>query len=190
MLAQRPALMRSVEKRLPSEADDVAARRDLTRLAAVTPPLRGRVHLGRPAPPLDLLSWYRAAEVRFGIRWEVLAAINFVESAFGKVRNVSSAGAQGPMQFEPATWREYGLGGDVHNPRDAILGAANLLAANGGQRRERDALLHYNNSALYVGAVEHYAHRIARDRAAFFEYYSWQVYVRTPTGYERVTGPR
>ena len=37
--------------------------------------------------------------------------INLVETRFNRLRNNSSAGAQGPMQFMPATWRAYGLGG-------------------------------------------------------------------------------
>ena len=93
------------------------------------------------------------------------------------------------MQFEPATWHAYGLGGDINDPHDAILAAANYLAANGGVSHERDALFHYNHSALYVDAIERYAHRIAHDRRAFYGYYSWQVYFRTATGSRRVTGP-
>ena len=94
------------------------------------------------------------------------------------------------MQFEPATWRAYGLGGDINDPHDAIFGAANYLAANRGARDERAALYHYDNSPLYVDAVERYANRIAGDRHAFFEYYAWQVYFRTSAGSRRVTGPR
>lgn len=94
------------------------------------------------------------------------------------------------MQFEPATWRAYGLGGDIHDPHDAILGAANYLAANHGATREREALYHYNPSRLYVDAVARYANRIARNEHAFFRYYSWQVYFRTAAGYRRVTGPK
>jgi soluble lytic murein transglycosylase-like protein len=189
-LASEPRLARSVGKQFPALSSDVAARTDLARLAATGPPFRTRPRLG-PAPPANrLLEWYREAERRFGIRWQLLAAINFVESAFGRVRNTSGAGARGPMQFEPATWRAYGLGGNVNDPRDAILGAANYLAANGGVHRERDALYRYNHSALYVDAVTRYANRIARDRHAFFDYYSWQVYFRSAAGYRRVTGPR
>src|SRR5581483_3724615 len=117
-----------------------------------------------------LRAWYDAAERRFGIHWQVLAAVNFVESDFGRVRNTSVAGAQGPMQFLPATWRRYGLGGDVHDPHDAIMGAANYLAASGGRHDVRNALWHYNPSGLYVDAVLHYAHRIAHVPYAFDEY--------------------
>lgn len=184
-LARDPRLARSVEAGLPRIANDVRAREDLNRLVVGMPAPRGALDLGRPASAADLLAWYRLAERRFHVRWELLAAVNFVESAFGKVKNTSGAGAQGPMQFEPATWRAYGLGGDVNDPHDAILGAANYLAANGGGRRERDALWHYNPSGLYVDAVERYANSMARSHDAFFEYYAWQVYV----GGRRVTGP-
>jgi soluble lytic murein transglycosylase-like protein len=189
-LATDRLLARGVVQRLPALAGDVAAHTDLARLAAMGPVPRTRPQLGPAPPPLRLLGWYRAAQQRFHVRWQLLAGINFVESAFGKVRNPSTAGAQGPMQFEPATWRAYGLGGDIDNPRDAILGAANYLAANGGVRNERDALFHFNHSPLYVDAVERYANRIAHDPDAFFEYYSWQVYFRTQAGSRRVTGPR
>ena len=94
------------------------------------------------------------------------------------------------MQFEPATWKVYGLGGNVHNTRDAIMGAANYLAANHGRTDERTALFHYNPSQLYVDAVLRYTRRIARDPSAFYVYYSRQVYFRTATGSRRVTGPR
>ncbi|MCW2963703.1 MAG: hypothetical protein JWO17_955 [Actinomycetia bacterium] len=190
VLGERPTLARAVVKRAPAAADDVAARVDLKQLVASGPAPRVSPKIGRAAPALRLLAWYREAQRRFRVRWQLLAAVNFVESAFGKVRNTSTAGAQGPMQFEPATWRAYGLGGNVHDPHDAILGAANYLAANHGATRERDALYHYNPSRLYVDAVMRYANRIANDAHAFFRYYSWQVYFRTATGYRRVTGPR
>ena len=119
----------------------------------------------------------------------MLAAVNFVESAFNKLRNNSTSGAQGPMQFIPATWRAYGLGGNVHDPHDAILGAANYLHANGAPRDNRRALFRYNPSALYVDAVLRYARRIRTDRRAFYEYYARQVFVRTPSGLRRITGP-
>ena len=143
-----------------------------------------------PAAPADrLLAFYGEAERRFDVPWHVLAAVNFVESAFGKVRSRSSAGAQGPMQFLPATWRAYGLGGDVHDPHDAILGAANMLRANGAPRRLRAALYAYNHSDRYVDAVLAYAAVIRRNRAAYYGFHAWQVFVRTPSGYRRLTDP-
>jgi len=116
----------------------------------------------------------------------VLAAVNFVETAFGKVRSPSSAGAQGPMQFLPETWRAYGLGGDVHDPRDAIVGAANMLRANGAPRDLRAALYAYNQSRLYVDAVLAYARVLGRTRAALPAFHAWRVFVRTPAGYRLV----
>ena len=165
----------AVLKLAPDERDDLLARRDLVRLHAKTPPRKTPLRLGPPTPAATLLASYREAQHRFGVRWQLLAAINLVESAFGRARSASVTGAQGPMQFEPATWRAYGLGGDVHDPHDAILGAANYLAANGGRTDERDALWHYNPSSLYVDAVLHLAHRIAHVRYAFAEYYAWRV---------------
>jgi membrane-bound lytic murein transglycosylase B len=190
VLGERPKLARAVVKLDPAVADDVAARVKLGTLVASGPAPRARPKVGPARPAARLLAWYREAQRRFRVRWQLLAAVNFVESAFGKVRNTSTAGAQGPMQFEPATWRAYGLGGNVHDPHDAILGAANYLAANHGATREREALYHYNPSRLYVDAVSRYTNRIARDPHAFFRYYSWQVYFRTAAGYRRVTGPR
>jgi membrane-bound lytic murein transglycosylase B len=133
---------------------------------------------------------YLEAQRRFHVGWHVLAAVNYLESAFNKLRNASTAGAQGPMQFIPSTWRAYGLGGNVHDPHDAILGAANYLHANGAPRKYRRALFHYNPSSLYVDAVLRYARRIRDDPRAFYVLYSRQVFVRTPHGLVRLTGPR
>ena len=191
MLAAKPALARATFTRLPRALaaharDIVTAHGELVR---ITPPLRTRLpKVGRAAPPDDLLTWYREAQRRFGVPWRVLAAVNFVESAFGKLRSASAAGAQGPMQFMPDTWRAYGLRGNVHDPHDAILGAANYLRASGARTSIRRALYAYNPSPLYVDAVLRYARQIARP-TVFYELYSWQVYVRTRSGAVRVTGP-
>jgi membrane-bound lytic murein transglycosylase B len=170
-----------------SARDIVTAHRELVR---ITPPLRSRrIRVGPAARAAELLRWYREAQNRFGVAWRILAAVNFVESAFGKLRSASAAGAQGPMQFMPGTWRMYGLGGNVRDPRDAILGAANYLQASGARRNIRRALFAYNPSRLYVDAVLRYARQIGGDRHVFYELYSWQVYVRTRSGSVRVTGP-
>jgi membrane-bound lytic murein transglycosylase B len=191
-LAARPRLGRGVIERLPASVaaavrDEVTAQRELARLARPIP--LASVRVGRPLPAHVLLRYYREAERRFHVRWQVLAAVNFVESAFGKLRSRSAAGAQGPMQFLPSSWRVYGLGGDVHDPHDAILGAANYLRAAGAPRSYRRALFAYNPSRLYVDAVLRYARQIGRDRGAYFDYYCRQVFVRTPAGVRRVTGP-
>jgi membrane-bound lytic murein transglycosylase B len=183
-------LARAVVQLDPAAAGDVAARTDLASLAGRSAALQAAPRVGAAPPANRLRAWYREAQTRFRVRWQLLAAINFVESAFGKVRNTSTAGAQGPMQFEPATWQAYGLGGNVRDAHDAILGAANFLAANHGSTNERGALYRYNHSGLYVDAVMRYANRMTRDPRAFFRYYSWSVYIRTPAGYRRVTGPR
>jgi membrane-bound lytic murein transglycosylase B len=170
-------------------AETLAARAALVRL---TPPTRRPLRSFRTRPPAratSLLGWYREAERRFGVGWHVLAAVNFVESGFGKLRSASTAGAQGPMQFVPGTWRGYGLGGNVHDPHDAILGAANYLHASGAPRDYRRALYAYNRSSLYVAAVLRYANQIKRDVRAFYAYYAWQVWIRTTSGPRRITGP-
>jgi membrane-bound lytic murein transglycosylase B len=191
-LAQRPDLSRAVVRRLPAPLarevrTNLAAKRELWRLTPKSH--RRRFATGPALPPGALLAYYRAAQRRFGVRWSLLAAVNFVETAFNKLRNESATGAQGPMQFMPATWRAYGLGGDIHDPHDAILGAANYLHANGAPRDNARALYHYNPSPLYVDAVLRYERRIRTDPRAFYDYYAWQVYVRTPAGLRRITGP-
>ena len=162
------------------------------RLVELTPPTRLPLSAFRTGPALPartLLRFYREAERRFGVEWEVLAAVNFVETGFNRLRSRSSAGAQGPMQFMPATWRAYGLGGSVHAPRDAILGAANYLRASGAARDLRGALWHYNHSERYVDAVNAFAAQMRRDPTIFFQYHAWQVFVKTAAGPRRITGP-
>jgi membrane-bound lytic murein transglycosylase B len=192
LMSKNEGLWNQVLPRLPPKLahdtqDVVVAHRELVR---ITPPLRApTIRVGQAAPAADLLRWYHDAERRFGVPWRFLAAVNFVESAFGKLRSASAAGAQGPMQFLPSTWRTYGLGGDVHDPHDAILGGANYLRAAGARRNIRRALYAYNPSPLYVDAVLRYARRIRADIHAFYAFYSWQVFVRTTSGVHRVTGP-
>jgi soluble lytic murein transglycosylase-like protein len=164
------------------------ARLALSRLGGTPRPLRA-FKAGPPLPPGVLLRFYRQAQRRFGVGWHVLAAVNFVESAFGRLQSPSSAGALGPMQFMPPTWRAYGLGGNVRKPRDAIMGAANYLRASGAPRDYWGALYAYNHSASYVEAVLRYADQMKRDVRSFYAYYSWQVFVRTPAGLRRLTGP-
>jgi membrane-bound lytic murein transglycosylase B len=192
LLAERPRLARSTLQRVsPNLAavvrTNLIAKRELWRLTPRT--RRRRFRTGPALPPATLLRYYGEAQRRFGVPWNLLAAVNYVESAFNKLRNESATGAQGPMQFMPATWRAYGLDGNVHDPHDAILGAANYLHANGAPRNPRRALFRYNPSALYVDAVLRYASQIRADHGAFYEYYARQVFVRTPSGLRRITGP-
>ena len=136
----------------------------------------------RPAAAADLERFYREAEQRYGVDWEYLAAINFVETAFGRIRGTSVAGAQGPMQFMPSTWDMYGVGGDIHDPHDSILAAARLLRANGFRRDKTGALRHYNNSSAYVRGVTLHAQVMQRRPRAFIGYHAWQVYYLTERG--------
>ncbi len=192
LLSNRPQLAGDVLARVPGRVAaharaTIRARRKLAPLA--TPQRPQRFRTGPPEPAGVLLRHYREAERRFGVSWRVLAAVNFVESAFGRMRNRSTAGAQGPMQFIPSTWSAYGMGGDIQDPHDAILGAANYLHASGAPGDYRRALYAYNPSLLYVEAVLAYADRIRRDPRNYFAYYAWQVFVRTPHGVKRITGP-
>ncbi|NJP93632.1 lytic transglycosylase domain-containing protein [Nonomuraea sp. FMUSA5-5] len=119
-----------------------------------------QVSVGRPSSYLEL---YKAAATRCpGLSWTVLAAIGQVESGHGRNNGPSSAGALGPMQFMPATWKHYGVDGDgdgkkdIWSPYDAVPGAANYLCANkagqGGERL-RKAIWFYNHSWDYVNKV-------------------------------------
>src|SRR2546422_6240032 len=193
MRARDPALAQDVVARLSSSVarearTNVAAGSKLLSLASpVSRP--SLIRTQPPEPPGVLLGFYREAEDRFGVAWQVLAAVNYTESKFGRVVSASSAGAQGPMQFIPSTWAVYGLGGDVHDPHDAIMGAANYLHASGAPRNYRVALFHYNRSWAYVNAVLLYAKRMAADPRAYFAFYNWQVFVVTRSGDVRLTGP-
>ena len=142
-----------------------------------------------PEPADRLLRFFQEGERRFGVRWETLAAVMLIETRMGRIASSSSAGAQGPMQFIPSTWAAYGLGGDVHDEHDAVLGAANYLQANGAPGNDRAALFHYNPVPEYVAAVTGYANAMARDPELFYAYYNWQVFVRTTHGDVRLTGP-
>ena len=136
-----------------------------------------------PPPPADeLLDYYRQAESATGVGWNYLAAINLVETAFGRIEGVSTAGAQGPMQFMPSTFAAFGDGGDIHSPRDSIMAAGRYLAANGFVGDPDFALYRYNNSEQYVQAIKDYAAVIATQPTAFTAYHLWDVYYRTTAG--------
>jgi hypothetical protein len=135
-----------------------------------------------PAPADELLGYYRKAEAATGVGWNYLAAINLIETGLGRIVGVSSAGAQGPMQFLPPTFAEYGHGGDIHSLHDSIMAAGRHLAGNGFADDQDRAIFRYNNSNRYVRAVNDFAAVLAADPAAFAGYYRWEIYYRTAAG--------
>lgn len=178
-LAAKPAGARKLALAMLSNRAAASMRTDLAASASLSsltfrhrrlPPWK----IVSPPPPTTLLRYYRIAQARSQIPWQYLAAIELIETRFGRVRGPSSAGAQGPMQFLPSTWARYGRG-SINNQRGAILAAARFLHANGGPADMGDALYHYNNSSAYVAAVREYASRIRSDPRAYDGYYYWQV---------------
>lgn len=175
-----------VQSRIPPsllEAYDrnVDARRQLTAMAHVKDTLPAW-RIRAPAPAAELLGYYREAEAASGVGWNHLAAINLIETRFGSIDGVSTAGAQGPMQFMPSTFAGYGEGGDIHSPRDSIMAAGRYLAANGFAAERDHAIYRYNNADEYVQAVNDYAAVLAADPSAFTGYYRWDVYYYTASG--------
>ena len=135
---------------------------------------RRKLKTGEPPPVSELVGYYEKANRLYGIAPHYLAAIHHVETKFGRVKSHSTAGARGPMQFIPSTWRIYGRGGNIQDPHDAILAAARLLRDNGAPGSYGRALHAYNPSRLYVVAVTRYAQRIAADPYALLFLYCWQ----------------
>jgi murein DD-endopeptidase MepM/ murein hydrolase activator NlpD len=128
--------------------------------------LPGPVQVGVPSffidkfrIPVFLLPIYQAAGIQYGVPWEVLAAINEIETNYGRNLNVSSAGAVGWMQFIPSSWKLYGVDAngdakkDPYNPVDAIFAAARYLKAAGAQDDLRRAIFAYNHADWYVNSV-------------------------------------
>jgi hypothetical protein len=137
------------------------------------------------AKPVDeLLGYYKEAEAEFGVPWYYLASVHLVESRMGRIRGLSSAGAQGPMQFIPSTWAQYGNGGNINDDHDAIIGAARYLKAAGAPDNMQRALFAYNHSQAYVNALLGYGNVMKADATAYRGYHGWQVYYPTVDGAE------
>ena len=121
----------------------------------------------KPLPiPADIKKLYTAAADKYKLPWTLLAAIGMEETGHGRNTNTSTAGAQGLMQFMPATWTNMGVDGDgdgradIVNDADSIYSAANYLTKSGvskGADGVRRALFTYNHADWYVNDVLHYA---------------------------------
>jgi murein DD-endopeptidase MepM/ murein hydrolase activator NlpD len=109
-------------------------------------------------PPF-LLPIYQAAGTQYGVPWQVLAAINEIETDYGRNLSVSSAGALGWMQFMPSSWQTYGVDAngdgvkDPYNPVDAVFAAARYLKAAGADQDLTKAIFAYNHADWYVQSV-------------------------------------
>lgn len=119
--------------------------------------------------PQELMPIYVNAQEKYGVSWAVLAAINKVETDFGRNVQVSSAGAIGWMQFIPSTWDQYKVDGngdgicDPNNSWDAIYTAANYLKACGFEQDPSKAIYAYNHAWWYVDKVLGYATNYSTD---------------------------
>lgn len=119
----------------------------------------------KPATLTPLGRWtmleplWQSAATEYGVPWQVLAAIDMIESGNGANLGPSTAGAVGWMQFMPGTWRKYGVassGDRIADPNmasDAIVSAARYLAASGASTNLPRALFAYNHAWWYVGDV-------------------------------------
>lgn len=147
-------VVRSQPAALPSYTVPNAAGSIRTPFNLSRPPARPAV---RTYEQLHAL-WQRAGE-GYGVPWQVLAAINKIESNFGQNMGPSSAGALGWMQFIPSSWMRWGMDGDGDgiadpwNPEDAVFAAARYLAAAGAHDDLERAIFAYNHAQWYVDDV-------------------------------------
>jgi membrane-bound lytic murein transglycosylase B len=184
-IGRHPEWDATIRPRIPASLVDVYdrnvdARRQLQAMAHVKDTVPAW-RIDPPVPADELMGYYHAAEAESGVGWNYLAAINLVETRFGSIVGVSTAGAEGPMQFLPPTFATYGHGGDINSPRDSIMAAGRYLAANGFANDRDNAIYRYNHAHQYVQAVNQYAALIA-DPAAFATFYRWDVYYVTTAG--------
>ncbi|MEO3939301.1 NlpC/P60 family protein [Dermatophilaceae bacterium Soc4.6] len=118
-----------------------------------------------PIPPA-IKNVYEAAAARYLIPWTLLAGIGMEETGHGRTTATGPAGAQGLMQFMPATWAVMGVDGngdgraDITNPADSAMSAANYLTQEGATSSPngvRRAIFAYNHADWYVNDVLFYA---------------------------------
>lgn len=184
-IGRHPEWDAAIRPRIPASLLDaydrnVDARRQLAAMAHPRDTLPAW-QIQPPAPADELLSHYHEAEAATGVGWNYLAAINLIETRFGSIAGLSTAGADGPMQFLPSTFAAYGEGGDIRSPHDSILAAGRYLAANGFATDPDHAIFRYNHADQYVAAVKDYAAVLA-DPATFAGFYRWDVYYVTTEG--------
>ncbi|WP_345475486.1 NlpC/P60 family protein [Actinoallomurus oryzae] len=115
--------------------------------------------------PSNYLALYKKAGQQYGIPWNVLAGIGWVETHHGTLKapgvlsGENFAHAGGPMQFIPGTWKMFGVDGnndgkkDRYDPADAIPAAARLLKHDGAPTHMRSAIFAYNHLVSYVNNV-------------------------------------
>lgn len=151
--------LKKIEEEKAAEAARVAAAEAAKKAAKAK--VAAKPVVAVKSAPVDLQALYNAAGARFGVNPALLAAVHMVESGQrGDTTVASYAGAQGPMQFMPATFRAYAVDGDgdgvanIHDVHDAVFTAAKYLAANGAAAGNVvNALLRYNHSMTYVNHV-------------------------------------
>jgi murein DD-endopeptidase MepM/ murein hydrolase activator NlpD len=149
--------------------------------SSTVPNAPGSVAAPSPIPPANppVLSfeqlrdlWQRAGSA-YGVPWQVLGAINKIESNFGQNMGPSSAGAVGWMQFMPSTWERWGMDADGDglanpwDPEDAVFAAARYLAAAGAHEDVSRAIFAYNHAQWYVDDVLNLASQLDSGDFAF-----------------------
>lgn len=167
-ITRTPTAIRRV---LPESGPDVAPASSAFRAAAsagsaAAVPASLRSSGGAQYAPL-----FAAAGSRYGVSAALLAAVAKAESGFNPGA-ISPAGARGLMQIMPGTARELGV--DPMDPRQAVDGAARLLAAHlkdfgstalalaaynagPGAVRKYDGIPPYAETQTYVRRVLSYA---------------------------------
>jgi membrane-bound lytic murein transglycosylase B len=164
LLAAAQSRLDALSARAQTLAAAEAAARELAALAAAAAGAgtdAASTARGHGIPPAYLVLYRAAATTCPGLDWHVLAAIGQVESGHGHNVGPSAAGAEGPMQFMPATFAAYAVDGDgdgvkdIWSPADSIYTAARYLCANGAGSSSKlyTAIWHYNHADWYVQMV-------------------------------------